>query len=124
MSESKHTPFPWDYVGDHIVGVYGACRCETEVHERDESGETLVCYSDYQHESHEVVPPITEDDLPEGVTMEEHIANCTMIGALPELLITLEAITAIDPWKRGSYARFKELQDRARKIVAKAKGQQ
>jgi len=75
----KCTAGKWDYVGDHIVGVVGNCNCPVEEPELAE-GEMAI-YSDRAHESHDVVPPVIEDDLPEGVTMEEHMANCKLIAA-------------------------------------------
>lgn len=84
----KCTPGNWDYIGDHIVGVVGDCNCQVKPPEVAE-GE-MVAYPDRAHEAHDVVPPVIEDDLPEGVTMEEHMANCHLIAGAKGLFAVVQ----------------------------------
>lgn len=92
----KCTPGDWNYVGDHVVGVVGDCECQTKPPEGD-----FVAYPLTAHESHDVVKPIFEDQLPEGVTMEEHMANCHLIAAAKDLF---KACNAALPYLRDHIA--------------------
>ncbi len=123
MSESKRTPGTWDYIGDHVVGVVGDCECEV-IPPEAEPGQMIV-YPRYAHGSHDVVKPIFESGLPEGVTMEEHIANCHLIAAAPDLLEACEDIESkIVDYENGRINwRPDDFLQRIRAAVAKAKGQ-
>ena len=84
---SKHSPGPWHYIGDEVVGVSANCNCPAE--KPDPNG-GFQMIADHPHEAHDIVPAIFEDDLPEGVTMDEHRANCKLIAAAPEMLSGLK----------------------------------
>jgi hypothetical protein len=118
MSETKWTPRPWDYIGDHIVGVSGRCECPV----KQSFGEWFA-YPEFAHESHDVVTPIIEDDLPEGVTMQEHMANCHLIAAAPDLYDALQEamrwIGSLTDWEGAGDPDV----DRWRAVIKKAKGE-
>lgn len=82
MREPRTLP-PLCYVGDHVVGVVSACHCpEVEV-DRDTN---VFAVASPPHESHDIVPPRQEDDLPEGVGFEDYKRWCRMFAAAPKML--------------------------------------
>lgn len=92
MTQPKFSPGRWDYVGDVVVGVVADCCCpaETKTGKSDDpdvpghmSGFTVVRES--LHESHDLIKPVFEEDLPEGVSMKEWQDNCRLWAASKEM---------------------------------------
>lgn len=77
----------WDYVGDEGVGVITDCDCPEEEIGQFPNGETIFIAP---HESHDVVKPLFESALPEGVTMETWRRWMKLIAAAPDLLAACE----------------------------------
>jgi hypothetical protein len=111
MAETKHTPGPWVYVGDEIVGVIADCDCPKPDHSGESEG--VYVYPTSEHESHDIVPPVFESQLPEGMTMKRHQANCRLIAAAPDLLGACESI--LEWWETDTepatitFKRFEQL---------------
>lgn len=74
------TPGQWDYIGDYVVGVEGDCGCTGQ-----------------PHESHSVVVALMESELPEGVSLAEHTANCKLIAKAPMMLEIIKDLYQEEP---------------------------
>ena len=105
MSETKHTPGPWEVSWDK----YGK---ESEIHGKSELNDGPIC----------IIP---HDDVTESGA-EEQLANALLIAAAPEMLEALEALrdnvgTCIC---YDESAREFNAWEMAKAAIAKAKGEQ
>jgi hypothetical protein len=78
------------YIGDVVVGVASDCSCEPIEVSRDTN---VFAIASPPHESHDIVPPRTENEMPEGVDFEDYTRWCRMFAASPDLLAVLVAPT-------------------------------
>ena len=99
MSETKHTPGPWEVSWDK----YGK---ESEIHGKSELNDGPIC----------IIP---HDDVTESGA-EEQLANARLIAAAPELLEALEGLAM----KAGRHFWRDVVVTQARAAIAKAKGEQ
>jgi len=99
------------YIGDVLVGVVSACDCPLPVYPEADG---LVCVPDRPHESHDIVPVRGEEELPEGVEMDDYRRWCRLFAAAPELAALLDE--CYDALPHG------DLTTRIARLLAKARG--
>ncbi len=121
MSESVK-PLPrLHYIGDVIVGVVSDCRCHSTV---CPSTGTVSVLPEWEHESHDIVPPRAEHDLPDGVDFEDYKRWCRMFAAAPDLLaVVVFALSRFcDPHSLDTDPAAVRLKEMGEAALAKAEG--
>jgi hypothetical protein len=54
-------------------------------------------YTDRPHEQHDIIPPLFEDDLPDGMTAEKWQAICRLVSAAPTMYLICQKLMAMSP---------------------------
>jgi hypothetical protein len=103
------------YIGDAVVGVVTNCECPRVI----PPGDGPMSIADHPHESHDIVPPRMEDDMPEGVDFEHYKRWCRMFAAAPDLLAACEAVLDRHNYQ-GTGEPWSHLFDQVRAAVRKA----
>src|SRR5215468_498616 len=107
------------YIGDVLVGVVSACDCPLPVYPEADG---LVCVPDRPHESHDIVPVRGEEELPEGVEMDDYRRWCRLFAAAPAMAEALEALLALPGISSFAADRDSTAVRRAAMVLAEALG--
>ena len=91
-AETSHELPALCYIGDVIVGVVSECLCPPIEVLTEHAGIGHYCTVDHPHESHDIVPLLGEDELPEGVDFGDYQRWCRMFAAAPDLLAACKAL--------------------------------
>ena len=100
---SKHTPKPWQFIGD---GLFGGCYS-------DKLGDHVK----YQ------IHPFYDEDRAQGMHGQRHEADKRLIETAPDLLEILETIVEDTGYGGGGAVLCPQFLDRAQRAIAKAKGE-
>ena len=109
---SKHTPGPWEVIGQHVFTKLGAANAHgSKASERD--GWNIATINPWACTN--------QDEEEEDMPVSETMANACLIAAAPDLLEALEYMLETCP---GIDNVGDEARKQARAAIAKAKGEQ
>ncbi|MCY1299991.1 hypothetical protein D9M71_67300 [compost metagenome] len=103
---NKHTPGPWEVVGQHVYTKLGAVNAHgSKASESDGWNIATIC----------PWACTNADDEDEDMPVTEVMANAALIAAAPDLLEALEAVVRVADRATDEF-------DMARAAIAKARG--
>lgn len=117
---SKHTPGPWEVVGQHVFTMLGATNANGST-ASDRDGWNIATINPWSCTN--------QDEEEEDMPASEVIANAVLIAAAPELLDALEKIKIrlevyLDDERDMAESSMQLCLDYAQQAIAKARGEQ